>query len=638
MSETLFERLVRELVHRSANAPFARRSVDFLLGTDRFIGRKQHAIEKRVGVTPAQIRKLHDAFKSMHLGLHTFVIAGAGARAGYADCDYVHAGAEIIGLDELEWLDGPPDVVHALKEPSSYEARIPKPFCRIGALHSGDFDGACGLADLLVSGPVAVFDGSNIGASRAFRIPIRGRMSKVAGQIAGEWMIEQLDRRRASACRAIVVGGGCAGQAALRQLLGDARCAKVHLFDDAMQPARLAQLREVFAGEPRVEVGGISGTDDPHLLAALDGAFGVIFAVARPQERAPKTLRVESLARLRRGGIAVDISIDEGGAIHDPNIRAAWSSKETIPYLTRRIAADGIDYRALSNMPRAYPHGASAAHGEEILPYIAALLFLSAQLGGPAAVQQEIAARAADTASPDPALAAPGHVLDALIQDLRNGLAFSFSGSRVTVHDIIADKDRVCSHLYGAKVPFEVSLPPKRDYGIAGVEEALQTSLRIAQQHGVGCTFISHLGLDAARALGVAEDDVLKCIVLKRGDGELAAAICEGTKHIDLERFEQAAQSAPWELATPEEVAQAVGSVAPLALLARLPVYVNRGVLAKRRVWISAGSEHAGIGLSPLHLERLGAEVAPLTGGPHTDVAHTASHLATLPSAGDALV
>jgi alanine dehydrogenase len=629
---TLFERLATELVHRSDTTTFAKRTVELLVGTDRFIGRKQHVIEKRVGVTPDQIRQLHEAFRAMHLTLRTYVIAGAGARAGYADGDYVHAGAEIVGLDELEWLDGPPDVVHALKEPSPYEARVPKPFCRIGALHSGDFDPSSGLAELLVSGDVAVFDGSNIGASRAFRIPIRGRMSRVAGQIAAEWVIEHLDRRRVTESRAIVVGGGYAGQAAVERLLEDGRCAKIHLFDDAGQPARLQYLRDFYEGVADVEVGGISGMDDPTLLAVVDGAFSIIFAVARPKQRAPKTIGVESLARLKKGGLVVDISIDEGGSIHDPTIRATWSSKETIPYLTSRVQQGGHDYRAISNMPRAYPYTASSAHGEEVLPYIATLLFLSAKNGGTQGVLDELEARSTDPASSDPAHAQQGHILEALMQDLRNGLAISFSTprrspvKRVVVHDIIADKDRVCSHLYARKIPFELGLPSERDYTISGLEPPVQASLEVARKNGVNCTFVSHPGVDgtrtadAARALGVAEDDVLKCIILKCESGgtpAYAAAICEGTRRINMELFAEIVVGGKWELATPDDVvnvtAHSVGGVPVLELPALLPVYVSHGVLAKPRVWASAGSEYVGMSFAPAAIQQLGGKVAQLT-------------------------
>src|SRR4029079_15948340 len=103
---------------------------------------------------------------------------------GFSDADFVAAGAEILTEGEIAWHDGPPDVVHALKEPSRYEAQVPGPSCRIGALHTGDFHSEGGLAGLLRKRNVAIFDGSHVGAPDVFRIPIRGGLWRLAGERA----------------------------------------------------------------------------------------------------------------------------------------------------------------------------------------------------------------------------------------------------------------------------------------------------------------------------------------------------------------------------------------------------------------------------------------------------------------------
>jgi alanine dehydrogenase len=641
--DALFDRLIAELRQRSDR--FNKRTVELLLGTDRFVNLKQHAGEKRVGVVPRQVEKLRQAFASLHISLRTYVLEGAGARAGYSDGDYIHAGAEVIGVDELAYLDGPPDVVHALKEPSAYEATIPKPFCRVGALHTGDFGVESGLADLLVSGPAVVFDGSNIGAAETFRIPIRGRMSVFAGEIAAEWTIEHLKRHGVVECHAIVVGGGYAGRSAVNRLLGDARCARIHIFDDAGQPTRVQSLRDIFATEPRVAVDGITGIDDSKLLSAMDHAASIIFTAARPKARAPKTVRLESLARLSDTGLIVDVCIDEGGAIFEPSMRETWTSKEAIPYLTKTIADMGHrEYRAISNMPRTYPHKASEAHGEVVLPYLATLLYLAAQYGGAKAVLSTITSRDADPRSDDPASFAEGHILGALTQDLRNGLAFSFETTqsnegahhRVVVHDIIADKEKVCGYLFDSRLPFRVRVSAKsenasvdtREYTITGMDQPIRNCLRVTRDRDVSFTFVSHPNVDgtrisdAARALGVNEDDVLKCVILKshRVDNKsltFAATVCEGTRRINTELVAKAVGAGAWQFATPEEVKQVthhtIGGVPVIELFGVMPVYVSRSVLHKPLVWVSAGSEYAGMSFAPDVLSRLGGILADVT-------------------------
>lgn len=623
------------LEHHPLATPVKRR-VELLLGNDREIGRETKSQEKRVGITPAQVRELRDCFAELRLELTVLAMQGAGQRAGFADSDFVAAGAEILTPEELEYQDGPPDVVHALKEPSRYESSIPGPFCRIGALHTGDFHTAGGLAGLLRKRNVAIFDGSHVGAPDAFRIPIRGGMSIFAGEIAAEWVLDHLRHRHASG-RAVVVGAGNAGRSAVRKLAAAPEVTAVHLLDSAEDPRRLDQIRAELADVPKATVEGITGIDHSHLLQALDEAVAVVFAVARPREAAPKVVHINSLKqRLAEGAIVVDISIDEKGAIHDSEIRRTWSLEQIIEHLSRSLGGSrGRAYRALANMPRAYPRQASAAHGEVVLPYLATLLFLAAREGGAAGAIRFLESRPIDGRSPDPLKVEPARVLDALVQDLRNGMAFYPHGARLVVSPTVADRASVFDFLYKQEIPFEFSAPaaPVRSEADKEREKAafsvfpnpIQECLTYALDQRLQFAVISHPGLDgtrtenAERALGVGTEKVLKCLVF-RADKRYVAAICTGRKHVQEERLRELAGAREVHLASPDEVLKVTGHTkggVPAVQVFAFPlisaVYVDETVMRQEAVYGSAGTEFAGMRIAPAALKSLGAHVARIT-------------------------
>ncbi|MFY9824586.1 MAG: YbaK/EbsC family protein [Thermoanaerobaculia bacterium] len=616
------------LQHPPLSLPKKRR-VELLLGNDREIGREVHSQEKRVGITPDQVRDLRGFFSDLWLDLSVLVVQGAGQRAGFSDADYVAAGAEILTPEELEYQDGPPDVVHALKEPSRYESGIPGPFCRIGALHTGDFHSDSGLASLLEKRHIAIFDGSHTGAPGAFRIPIRGGMSIFAGKIAAEWVLEHLQHRHLSG-RAVVVGAGNAGQAAVSKLAERDDVTEVHLLNSDEYPARLEQIRANFAAEPKVKIYGIRGTNHPQLVQSLTGAEAVIFAVARPGEEAPRVVHIETLEeRLADGAVVVDISIDEKGAIHDPAIPRSWTSREIIDHFSKVLGSHrNRVYHAITNMPRAYPKEASVAHGEAILPYLATLLFLAAREEGAAGVAQYLERRPFEGHSLDPRSVGPDRVLDALVQDLRNGMAFYPHDGRIVMADTVADRAGVFDFLYRRKIPFEFSSPSapvgseadrEREKSAFSVfPDPIRNCLSYAVDHGAVFTFLSHPGIgDAKRALGAGPDQVLKCLVF-RADENYVAAICTGRKHVLEERLRELTGVREVHLASPDEVLQVTGHTAGgvpavQVFAAVSAIYVDEAVMQQEAVYSSGGTEFASMRIAPATLKELGGRVVSIT-------------------------
>jgi alanine dehydrogenase len=400
-----------------------KRVVELVVGNDREIGRIPElkgkggsTPERRVGIIPEQVAGLRDLFHSLGLRLRVSVVEKAGARAGYSDSDFVHAGAEVLGFDELAWREGPPDVFHALKEPSLYEAQLPGPFCRIGALHVGDPHKDGGFARLMEKGNVTVFDGSRIGGKG--RNPIRASMSVFAGEIAAEWTIDHLAARGLGG-HAVVVGGGNAGKACTRKLLAADPITRVTIAEDGVEPKRVDEVARGFMGDSRVDVVPIAGVDDPTLLKMLRGAHAVVFAVAGQAHRAPRVVTASALQVLNPAAMIIDISIDEGGAI-DRGPRDDWPSEKLIPHFEQELRPRY--YRAEPNMPRVYSPEASRFHGEAILPYLATLLWLAAREGGAEGLTKHLRTVAVDGHGSDPLRVAEPRMLAAFVQDLRNGM------------------------------------------------------------------------------------------------------------------------------------------------------------------------------------------------------------------------
>ncbi|HEV7671398.1 MAG TPA: YbaK/EbsC family protein [Thermoanaerobaculia bacterium] len=622
-----------------------KRRVELLLGNDREIGRESFSQEKRVGIIPRQVQELVGFLRDVGVDLEVLVIQGAGQRAGFSDAEFIAAGAEIVTLEELPFDRGtPPDVVHALKEPSCYESTIPGPFCRIGAIHTGDFHADSGLAGLLNRTDVAIFDGSHTGAPDAYRIPIRGRMSIFAGEIAAEWVLDHLAARHVRG-PVVMVGAGNAGKAAACKLVEDAAVTEVILLDSDEFPARLEQVRGELAKLAKIRVQGIRGMNHLHLTEALKGAVGVIFAVARPGEEAPKVVHIDTLVQqLAENAIVVDISIDEKGAILDPAIPSTWTSNRIIPRLAEVIGAQrNRVYRAIPNMPRAYPKPASEAHGEAILPYLATLLFLAAREGGAERVIRYLARQPFDGHGVDPLKAEPAQVLPSLIQDLRNGLAFfphyppgrppgTQQGDRIAVSDLVADRAGLFAHLYRHEIAFEFAMPARggahREKEIAAARvfpDPIRDCLIDLVNHGLRCTVVSHPGIDgtttqnAERALGVGTEKVLKCLIF-RADDQFIAAICSGRKHISEELLRQLTGARKVELASQEEVREVTkhtkGGVPVIQVfgMERISaVYLDEEVLKQEGVYGSAGTEFAGMRIASSDLPKLGARVVRIT-------------------------
>lgn len=415
-------RFLAELGRELAGMDFPRCRVRFLLGSDEDIPQ-----ERRVGLVPRHLEALAEALATAGLEPEILVLEGAGDRAGFSDEDYRRAGARLIRRPELGTLRNV-DVVHALKEPTEWESELPDPFLRIGAVHLASYPpGVCRL--LATKRFAAIFDGGTVGNCSFLkdggdRTPIVASMSRFAGTVAGSKLVSGLDDHHIGAGKIVVVGGGVAGLAAVDQIRPK--------LEKLLVIERYPPARERLVGI--LHERGISNFEIlPQVTdAALDDAVGILFAHRSGAKAAEKVCTYDQIRRMRPGAAVIDIAIDQGGSIlHDGYSEDDDAHTSRGKY--QKLLADYY-YYAETNMPREVPREASEMHGEAIAVYIATLLALAAENGGPKAAAAEILRRDVEHLA-DPASLAGRSLLECLIQDLRNGLQLATDGDRIIVTD-----------------------------------------------------------------------------------------------------------------------------------------------------------------------------------------------------------
>ncbi len=428
------DQLQTALVQRLAHHQWARPRVSMLLGTDEHIGH-----ETRVALTPSHIHRLRLDLESTGLQPKLYVVAGAGERARASDQEYRDARAQVLELDQLA-EHGPFDLVHALKEPTGWEAELPGPFLRLGALHLASKPPAvCQL--LRRRNFSAILDGGTVGGCAYLsndidRTPIVASMSRFAGSVAGEKLLEGVTKNGLGSGRVVVVGGGIAGFAAIRELPKETELVVVECFQAATERLageleKLGYSRVTFATELTEE--------------AIDDAIGIVFAHRSGASAAEKVCDFDHhIRRMRRGAAVIDIAIDQGGSIR----HADYDEHDDIATglaKYRRLLDSDYFYYAETNMPRERPRQASRTHGLAAMPYLLMLLAFCAIHGGPAE-----ATRALLDCIPrvyrDPRQTADFDLFDSLLQDLRNGLQLAVvDGHSAIVHPDIEENEVLAS-------------------------------------------------------------------------------------------------------------------------------------------------------------------------------------------------
>ncbi|MDX5413315.1 MAG: alanine dehydrogenase [Rhodobacterales bacterium] len=312
--------------------------------------------EFRVGMTP------NAAMEAVAHGHAVMIETGAGLGAGFADADYIAAGAVIVGTAAEVFAQA--DMIVKVKEPQAGERKM----LREGQvlftyLHlAPDPDQT---RDLIASGCTAI--AYETVTDRAGGLPLLAPMSEVAGRLApqvGAWTLQKANGGRGvlmggvpgvGPARVLVIGGGVVGTHAAKIAAGMG--ADVTVLDRSLP--RLRYLDDVFGGQFK------TGYSSAGLLAELlPQADMVVGAVLIPGAAAPKLVTRAQLGVMKPGAVLVDVAIDQGGCFETSR---ATTHQDPI------YEVDGIMHYCVANMPGAVARTSTLALGNATMPFMLAL-------------------------------------------------------------------------------------------------------------------------------------------------------------------------------------------------------------------------------------------------------------------------
>jgi len=312
--------------------------------------------EFRVGMTPIAARE------AVAHGHEVLVETGAGLGAGFADADYIAAGAK-IGADAAE-VFAKSEMIVKVKEPQAVErARLREGQVLFTYLHLAPDPEQ--TKDLLASGVTAIAY-ETVTDDRG-GLPLLAPMSEVAGRLApqvGAWTLQKANGGRGVLlggvpgvlpAKVVVIGGGVVGTHAARVAAGMG--ADVTILDRSVP--RLRYLDDIFHGT--VKTGYASAGLTAELVAEADMVIG---AVLIPGAAAPKLVTRAQLKTMKPGAAIVDVAIDQGGCFETSR---ATTHQDPI------YEVDGILHYCVANMPGAVARTSTLALGNATMPFMLAL-------------------------------------------------------------------------------------------------------------------------------------------------------------------------------------------------------------------------------------------------------------------------
>lgn len=309
--------------------------------------------EYRVGLTPAGVRELHAN------GHSVLVERDCGAGVGFADADYLAAGAQIAANAAEVFAQA--ELIVKVKEPQPSECRQ----LRAGQtlftyLHLAPDPEQTKL--LLASGATCIAYETVTGVNNS--LPLLAPMSEVAGRMSIQEAALCLEKSKGGSGvllggvpgvepgRVLILGGGVVGLNAARMALGLG--AEVTILDRSLP--RLRQIDELFDGRIKT----LYSTQDA-IETQLRTADAVIGAVLIPGASAPRLVTRAMLSLMKPGSVLVDVAIDQGGC---------FETSRATTHQEPSYEVDGIIHYCVANMPGGVARTSTLALTNATLPFV----------------------------------------------------------------------------------------------------------------------------------------------------------------------------------------------------------------------------------------------------------------------------
>ncbi len=312
--------------------------------------------EYRVGLTPAGVQALSLA------GHELFVQKSAGEGSGFADDQYVKAGAGILDTADEVWQTG--DMIVKVKEPVAPEyPRMRENQLLFTYLHlAPELELTKQMLDRKVTGVAYETITDKQG-----RLPLLTPMSEVAGRMSvqvGATFLEKMNGGRGillggvpgvPAANVVIIGGGIVGTEAAKMAVGLG--ARVIIIDRNLD--RLRQLDDIFLSKVQTLASSRYAIEE-----AISHADLVIGAVLVVGAAAPKLVTRDMLKLIPNGAVLVDVAVDQGGCFETTH--ATTHSNPT-------YYEEGVLHYCVANMPGAVPRTSTFALTNATLPYALSL-------------------------------------------------------------------------------------------------------------------------------------------------------------------------------------------------------------------------------------------------------------------------
>lgn len=308
--------------------------------------------ENRVGMTPSGVKEL------VKHGHKVCVQHTAGEGSGFADDEYIRAGAEILPTIEATYAAA--DMIVKVKEPIEPEYKLVKKGQLLFTYFHFASDRELTVA-MLESGATCIAYETVVGPQGG--LPLLIPMSEVAGRMSVQEGCRFLEKPQGGRgvllggvpgvkpAKVLVLGGGVVGRNAA--LMAAGLGADVTITDISLPTLR--HLAEVMPKNVKTLFSSRHNIEQE--LPTTDLVIG---SVLIPGAKAPKLVTADMLPLMRKGSVMVDVAIDQGGC---------FETSHATTHSAPTYEVDGIIHYAVANIPGAVPYTSTLALTNATLPY-----------------------------------------------------------------------------------------------------------------------------------------------------------------------------------------------------------------------------------------------------------------------------
>lgn len=309
--------------------------------------------EGRVSIQPDGVEEL------VHLGHEVVVESNAGSASGFDDREYEEAGARVVpSAKEVFSLA---ELIVKVKEP------VPDEYDLFREGHSLftylHLAADKKLTEFLLERRIDAIAYETVELEDG-TLPLLAPMSEVAGRMAVQAAAHHLESPQGGAglllggvpgtpaAKVTIIGGGVVGTEAAKIAVG--MRAIVRVMD--INPKRLSYLSDVFGGRLDLVIPNRS-----RMASYVRESDVLIGAVLVHGAKAPKLVSREMISSMRKGSVAVDVAIDQGGCFETS--RATTHTNPT-------YVEEGVVHYCVANIPGAVARTSTLALTSATLPYL----------------------------------------------------------------------------------------------------------------------------------------------------------------------------------------------------------------------------------------------------------------------------